>query len=81
MRDWLRRAPISSYSFLVELRHLQVRKSVIYSMKCEGILRVNGQSDEMLSIHRTINQGKRGEVGGKEKKQTKQKQDLNKSYS
>ena len=50
-------------------------------MKCEGILRVNGQSDEMLSMHRTINQGERGEVGGKEKKQTKQKQDLNKSYS
>ena len=37
-------------------------------MKCEGILRVNGQSDEMSSIHRTINQGKNG--GGRKGEKT-----------
>ena len=47
-------------------------------MKCEGILRVNGQSDESLSIHRTINQWKKGGGrGGEKNKLNKNKIKLN----
>jgi len=45
-------------------------------MKWEGILRVYGQSDEMLSIHRTINQGKKGGGREGEKKNKKRKKKI-----